>query len=102
MIPFPCFPRCTIQSTRYAYPCPRQISRCQKILRVALVITRGMLYSLRMTGTQLRAWMTQRRYGIRVLAAALELHPSTVQRYRDGTLQVPRVVELALETLEGR
>ena len=52
-----------------------------------------------MTGTELRAWMTRHGYSIHRLAGALGIHASTVQRYRDGSLKVPRLVELALPTL---
>ena len=54
-----------------------------------------------MTGTQLRAWMAQRRWTIQGLADRLDLHPSTIQRYRDGTLPVTTTVELALKSLEA-
>lgn len=49
-----------------------------------------------MDSTALRAWMTQHSYSVRTLAAALDLAPATIQRYRDGTYEVPRTVELAL------
>lgn len=52
-----------------------------------------------MTGTELRAWMTRHHYSIHRLADTLGIHASTVQRYRDGSLKVPRLVELALPTL---
>ena len=71
-------------------------------MRVALDICAPFAYAGSMTGKALRSWMTEHRHSVRTLAAALEMHPSTVQRYRDGTLPVPRAVELALETLGGR
>ena len=53
-----------------------------------------------MTSSGLREWMKRKRYSIRLLSDALGLHPSTVQRYRDGSLPVPRTVELAVEHLD--
>lgn len=52
-----------------------------------------------MTSTELRDWMVAHRYGVRSLARALGLHPSTVQRYRDGVLPIPPVAALALRAL---
>lgn len=49
-----------------------------------------------MTGDEFRAWMDEHGYSVRSLARALEREPRTIQRYRDGSLPVPRVVELAL------
>lgn len=48
------------------------------------------------TSDELRAWMREHGYTVRSLARALEREPRTIQRYRDGGLPVPRVVELAL------
>ncbi len=53
-----------------------------------------------MTGSELKAWMSKNRWGIHRLADEMGIHPSTVQRYRDGTLPVPRLVEIAVEYLE--
>jgi hypothetical protein len=53
-----------------------------------------------MTGADLRAWMARHRYSIRALSEVLEIHPSTLQRYRQGQLPVPALVELALKTVE--
>lgn len=55
-----------------------------------------------MTNDDLRAWQTRHRYTGSALARALDVHPSTVQRWRDGTLPVPTVVTLALEALAAR
>ena len=55
-----------------------------------------------MDNADLRAWMTAHRYSVRTLAADLGVHPATIQRYRDGTLKVPRAISLALETLSAR
>ncbi|MSQ29174.1 MAG: hypothetical protein EXR68_01630 [Dehalococcoidia bacterium] len=55
-----------------------------------------------MDKVELRAWMMERRWHIHALAAELGIHPSTLQRYRTGELAVPKVVELALKTLEDR
>ena len=66
-----------------------------------------LLYDLGMVTTisgvpsdDLRAWMTAHGYTVRSLARALEREPRTIQRYRDGSLPVPRVIELALRGLE--
>ena len=53
-----------------------------------------------MNETELRDWMTRHRWSIHRLAGEMGVHPSTVQRYRTGDLKIPRVVELALETVE--
>ena len=70
-------------------------------MRALCDVTSIMRYSLRMTGKELRAWMKQRRWTISALAARLDKHPSTIQRYRDGTLDVPITIELALKALEA-
>lgn len=53
-----------------------------------------------MTRDELRAWMTEHRYSVRVLAATLGVSQSTVQRWRDGTRGVPPYLDRALSTLE--
>ncbi len=53
-----------------------------------------------MSKTELRAWMTAHRWGIHALAVEMGIHPSTLQRYRAGTLPIPKVVVLALRTVE--
>ena len=52
-----------------------------------------------MDNLALRAWMAEYRYTGATLARLLDVHPSTVQRWRDGNLVVPRMAALALETL---
>lgn len=37
-----------------------------------------------MTASELRAWMSERGWSVRRLASALDVMPSTVQRWRDG------------------
>lgn len=54
-----------------------------------------------MTADEFRSWMESHGYSVRSLARALEREPRTVQRYRDGSLPVPRVIELALIGLEA-
>lgn len=44
--------------------------------------------------------MARHRWTIRALGDELDLHPSTLQRYRDGSYPVPRVVEIAIAHLE--
>ena len=53
-----------------------------------------------MNGTELRDWMTRHRWSIHRLADELDVHASTIQRYRTGELKITRVVELAIETVE--
>jgi len=53
-----------------------------------------------MRQTDLKDWMVKRRWTVRGLAERLDVHPSTLQRYRTGELDIPRVVELALRTVE--
>lgn len=50
----------------------------------------------------LKQWMTDNGWTVRGLASALDIHYRTVQRYRDGSAAVPRVVELALQSLGAR
>jgi hypothetical protein len=54
-----------------------------------------------MTDADLRAWMARYRWTVRGLAAELSLAPGTVQRYRTGAFPVPRLMALALQSLEG-
>ncbi len=48
-----------------------------------------------------RAWMTAHGYSVRRLADELGVRPSTVQRYRDGTRPIPKVIEVALRGIEA-
>lgn len=52
------------------------------------------------TADELRAWMREHGYSVRGLAAETGHSPATVQRYRDGSLVIPRVFELALRGIE--
>ena len=54
-----------------------------------------------MTASELRDWMDRNGYTIHGLADALEYDASTVKRWRAGTLEIRRVVCLALRGLEG-
>lgn len=53
------------------------------------------------TADDLQGWMSKHGYSVRTLAAATERASTTIQRYRDGTLAIPRVFELALRGLEA-
>lgn len=53
------------------------------------------------TADELRAWMRERGYSVRALAAETGHAPATVQRYRDGSQPIPRVFELALRGIEA-
>ena len=55
---------------------------------------------LEMTADEFKVWMTAHGYSVRSLARAMERGPASIQRYRDGTWEIPRVVELALIGLE--
>ena len=48
----------------------------------------------------LREWMRANRYTVRGLAAVLGVSFRTVQRWRDGTSEIPPFLELALKSLE--
>ena len=50
----------------------------------------------RVDAQDFKDWMDANEYSVRGLAAALKREPRTIQRYRDGSLKVPRVVDLAL------
>ena len=54
-----------------------------------------------MQASELKDWMKGRRWTVAALSRELELHPSTIQRWRNGH-KIPRAVELALERLEQR
>lgn len=71
-------------------------------LRMTVDRPSGNPYDACMTGNTLRDWMYERRWTGKRLAEELGVHPSTLQRYRDGTLTIPRTVILALEALEKR
>ena len=53
------------------------------------------------TADELRAWMSDRGFSVRALAAETGHAPATVQRYRDGSQPIPRVFELALRGIEA-
>ena len=52
-----------------------------------------------MTAADLTAWMTAHRYNKSQLAEALGIARSTLDRYLDGSVSVPKVVRLALIAL---
>ena len=47
-----------------------------------------------MTAGELKAWMTLECWSVRSLAIYLGRNPATVQKWRKGTLPIPRYVEL--------
>ena len=53
-----------------------------------------------MTAADLTTWMTAHRYNKSQLADALGIARSTLDRYLDGSVDVPKVVRLALKALE--
>ena len=55
-----------------------------------------------MTSKEYRAWQTRRALSHEAAGRALGVNRSTSMRYSDGTLEVPHVVELAIEALEAR
>jgi DNA-binding transcriptional regulator YiaG len=53
-----------------------------------------------MTPAELRDWMAAHGHSVRGLAALLEVSPSTVQAWRDGTYAIPPYLWRALKHLE--
>jgi transcriptional regulator with XRE-family HTH domain len=53
-----------------------------------------------MDSEEFKDWMRRHRWTVTALARELDVHQSTIQRWRNGS-RVPRAVELALPQLEG-
>ena len=52
-----------------------------------------------MTSQELKRWMAAHGYSVRRLALALEVNPSTVQRWREGAHEIPPYLIHALNAL---
>lgn len=52
-----------------------------------------------MTGDELRAWMDRNGWSINRLAEQIDVDRRTVIRWRQGEWPVPRVAELAIQSL---
>jgi transcriptional regulator with XRE-family HTH domain len=52
-----------------------------------------------MDGKELKEWMKRHRWTVAALSRELDVHASTVQRWRNGA-NIPEVVALALKTIE--
>ena len=50
-----------------------------------------------MTGRQLKRWRRQRRLTLEMAGMLLGLNASTLSRYENDLLEIPRAVELAVE-----
>ena len=54
-----------------------------------------------MENTDLRAWMAAHRWSIAALSRELGIHPATLHRYRQGVQPIPKMLILALRSLEA-
>ena len=54
-----------------------------------------------MRANDLKDWMQSHRWTVAALSRELDVHPSTIQRWRNGST-IPKVVALALETVERK
>ena len=54
-----------------------------------------------MRASEFKDWMERRRWTVAALSRELDVHQSTIQRYRNGST-IPRVVELALRAVEAK
>lgn len=77
--------------------CLRATSTQQQTLRYATV--RAILH--RVEPAELRRWIEQRKYTRDALAAELGVNRVTLYRWLNGSLVIPRTVELALKGLEA-
>ena len=53
-----------------------------------------------MTRDELREWMKKHRWSVPGLAAQLEVHPTTVQRWRSGGRRLPGDLAVRLRAIE--